>query len=230
MVALAALTSHDQAIISSLSSVIPVVPFSSTSSSALLSFRSGGDTQVSAFKPRTASALRSGLFRSPSTLAALRIEAADRFMRWREVEHYMDDVAKPSQLEEMDWDKAAWEASLSEDIARRMHASTSSVSRSGTRDLYTARRTEPCYSPSFDPLHLRSLVMFSLSLLSPRKGGESWRHSPYAYAYDEVDPPTPSRYSGSRWKWGLAIVGIFCAGFGVGLVLSGSPYASLLGR
>ncbi|KAJ2919739.1 hypothetical protein MD484_g632, partial [Candolleomyces efflorescens] len=41
---------------------------------------------LSSFRPRNAVALKNGLFHSPETLATLRMEAAGRFLRWREVE------------------------------------------------------------------------------------------------------------------------------------------------
>ncbi|EIW79600.1 hypothetical protein CONPUDRAFT_166348 [Coniophora puteana RWD-64-598 SS2] len=41
---------------------------------------------LSAFQPRSARALRTGIFRAPETIAGLRYEAAERFLRWRDVE------------------------------------------------------------------------------------------------------------------------------------------------
>ncbi|KAJ2932426.1 hypothetical protein H1R20_g4640, partial [Candolleomyces eurysporus] len=41
---------------------------------------------LSSFRPRDAVALKHGLFHSPETLATLRMEAAGRFLRWREVD------------------------------------------------------------------------------------------------------------------------------------------------
>ncbi|KAF9561419.1 hypothetical protein CPC08DRAFT_817699 [Agrocybe pediades] len=48
--------------------------------------------KLSSFKPASAVALRTGLFHSPETVALLRSEAADRFMRWREVERAVEGI------------------------------------------------------------------------------------------------------------------------------------------
>lgn len=47
---------------------------------------------LSNFQPSTAVALRSGLFHSPETVALLRNEAVDRFLRWREVEKSVERI------------------------------------------------------------------------------------------------------------------------------------------
>ncbi|KAF8639160.1 hypothetical protein AX17_001648 [Amanita inopinata Kibby_2008] len=47
---------------------------------------------LSSFRPRTLAALRAGLFHSPETIALLRGEAADRFMRWRVIECTVADI------------------------------------------------------------------------------------------------------------------------------------------
>ncbi|KAF5350463.1 hypothetical protein D9756_008620 [Leucocoprinus leucothites] len=110
--------------------------------------------KLSAFRPSTAFALRSGLFNSSETLSLLRSEAADRFLRWREVERTVSHIHQPhvasnpteqvleqhttedegssiystSQMKKEKWDKAKWEseylASFSHDVAKRRRGAT----------------------------------------------------------------------------------------------------------
>ncbi|KAI0049473.1 hypothetical protein FA95DRAFT_854459 [Auriscalpium vulgare] len=156
----------------------------------------------SAFRPASTLALRTGLFRAPETLALLRAEAADRFLHWREVERVADNMQfVREQAQEgvkesgrTRWDKAKWEAEwdaqLSHDVGRRLRE----------RTITGPRPTPSCAPAPFDPLHLPSLFMFSLSLLSPLK--ESLQ-----------------RLSLSGGRLGLVLVGTLCAGIGIGLVM-----------
>jgi len=48
--------------------------------------------KLSDFRPASAVSLRNGLFHSPETVSLLRSEAADRFLRWREVERSVDRI------------------------------------------------------------------------------------------------------------------------------------------
>ncbi|KAG2345242.1 hypothetical protein BDR05DRAFT_880778 [Suillus weaverae] len=117
---------------------------------------------MSSFRPRSAAALRNGLFRSPETLSSLRYEAAERFLRWREVECAVEEINASHRetvslsSNEAFWNKAKWEAEwesrLSQDVA------------------ISCEREDPARVPEqqcFDPLHLSSLLSFSLCLLDP---------------------------------------------------------------
>ncbi|KAF8156953.1 hypothetical protein B0H34DRAFT_711307 [Crassisporium funariophilum] len=103
-------------------------------------------SRLSAFKPASAVALRAGLFHSPETLAVLRAEAVDRFLRWREVERALCNIhsdVPPSadgfgrDLEQdaheeggrgklapvqgrTKWDKTTWEQEWMEDHSREV--------------------------------------------------------------------------------------------------------------
>jgi hypothetical protein len=206
---------------------------------------------LSTFQPSSAVALRNGLFHSPETIAILRGEAADRFLRWREVEKSVERISRPRKrrvnrgvesaeedaratmmLAEEKWDKTKWEAewmadfSRDVDSARRKREATitqkdvavlqsqaSGMSSAGSTDLsvqnpaerrQTARPNVP--ATVFDPLHLPSLLAFSVSLLGPlgtrleRSVREVWG----------VLNETQVR---------VALVGGFCVGFGVGIRL-----------
>ncbi|KAI5117684.1 hypothetical protein M0805_003474 [Coniferiporia weirii] len=257
------LTAQDHAIISGLASSIPIIPFSTASSSTALSFARHANVQpkLSFFQPRSHYSLRLGLFRSPQTLSALRAEAADRFMRWREVERAVADMSPltarsgPMQRrgtitgtinKDWGWSKAAWEVSLSEDIARRMRlirphphrtpeSSTeksecgSTAAADGSGDTVLGR-VAPCFAPALDPLHLRSLMVLSLALLAPRRldaGASASAKAVSASTSTIKSTPTSTSgpASGARdgwgvWRWGLAIMGVFCAGVGIGLAFS----------
>ncbi|KAI0061129.1 hypothetical protein BV25DRAFT_795376 [Artomyces pyxidatus] len=182
-------TEHDSALLAELSAHVPVVVLPPARV-----------PRASAFRPTSPFALRAGLFRAPETLALLRAEAADRFLRWREVERAVHAVrrthhhARASQSTAA-WSKAAWEsewdASLSHDVARRL--------REGTVTGEEAPRPS-CAPAPFDPLHLPSLFVFSMSLFAPVK--ESLRQV---------------HLSGTRL--GLVLVGTLCAGVGIGMML-----------
>ena len=150
---LTALSSAEKALIEALSPHIPIIilpsPFSLHSRLPDVSYKVSSP-HLSAFRPASLDALRTGLFRTPSTLAALRAEAAARFLRWREVERAVErvhwGVSSSSTLQSSSapkadrdssddkagwWDKGAWEAqwegSLSQEVAlhlRRRRAGT----------------------------------------------------------------------------------------------------------
>ncbi|PCH36834.1 hypothetical protein WOLCODRAFT_134356 [Wolfiporia cocos MD-104 SS10] len=149
---------------------------------------------LSAFRPSSPRALRTGLFRSPETLANLRTEAADRFLRWREVERAVDRIcaaaaadgdaraswayksSAPTRKGRATWDKARWEAewegALSRDVAagvqrrRRTQAGASvSTVRAEEQSERLRRASQACLPSPFDPLHAGSLVAFSFSLV-----------------------------------------------------------------
>lgn len=207
----------------------PVITLPSVHSSAV---KSRSLKLMSSFRPQSAAALRQGLFRSPQTIAALRSEAADRFMRWRELEYAVDDYSqtlgrRTTALDTLNdslstdagsrgWNKSEWEASLSEDVARRMAERHShSQSHSQTTTEYNEKNSksfpEAHFIPLLDPLHMSSLLMLSASAVR----AIFWRG-----ALSSVNRQTAPDSFG--WKIGLAIVGVFCAGLTFGLAWSNS--------
>jgi hypothetical protein len=133
----------------------------------------------------------------------LRTEAADRFLRWREIERAATTVqesrkdTRPPQGAA--WDKAAWEtewdATLSRDVARRLRENTAT---SGPSQVHSKNVT--CAPAVLDPFHLPSLVMFSLSLVSPLK-------------------ESIAQMSLSGKRLGVVLAGALFAGVGIGLAL-----------
>ncbi|RDX52447.1 hypothetical protein OH76DRAFT_1345103 [Lentinus brumalis] len=134
-----ALLPIEKNLIESLGPHIPIILLPTSTPNALHTpsdypSRRTSASHLSSFRPDSIDALRSGLFRSPSTLATLRSEASSRFLRWREVERAVERVqwsagtARPrnvldpstSQSNEW-WDKQTWEAqwegSLSQEVA-----------------------------------------------------------------------------------------------------------------
>ncbi|KAI0644151.1 hypothetical protein C8Q79DRAFT_1011954 [Trametes meyenii] len=127
-----------------LSHQVPLYPHSDVAYKAV-------SPHLSSFRPSSLDALRTSLFRFPSTLAALRAKAAARFLHWREVEHAVEHVqwgatapattktpmaphAQPGRATTASrgwWDKdtweAQWEGELSQEVAlhlRRRHSGT----------------------------------------------------------------------------------------------------------
>lgn len=159
---------------------------------------------VSAFHPSSSQALRAGIFRSPETLDLLRSEAADRFLRWREIERAactVHELRKDTRIQQgaAAWDKGAWEtewdATLSRDVARRLRENTA---LSGPSQLHA--KSAPCAPAALDPFHVHSLVMFSLSLINPLR--------------DSI-----AQISLSGKRLGIVLAGTLCAGVGIGLAL-----------
>lgn len=240
-----ALTQHDIAIISRLSSSLPIIPVCTTALS--LSPPQSLAPILARFNPHSSFALRTGLFRTPHSLAALRSDAADRFLRWREAERTFHDALGSLPSDGMrrrttvtqashhastsNWDKAAWETMLSEDVSRRLREEKDNNEHSSPFPFSPAAfsfSTRPlCVMPTLDPLHLRSLFILSFSLLSPRpfmSSGDKATNESKA-ASDTQSTIRPSRSSRDhRWRWRLvsAFMGlsVFCAGIGIGLVLS----------
>jgi len=184
----------EYALIESLSPHIPII--------VLPSLALGRDFHLSSFRPSTSTALQSGLFRSPQTLATLRSEAADRFLRWREVRRAISlSIPPPVRQNEPStsarWSKAEWEAEwdykLSKDVARH-------------RSLTITPSASSYRPPSFDPLHLPSIFMFSLSLLAPLRS-RMFGHGPSIYSQRYRRVPS----------WVFA-AGAFCVGIGIGLI------------
>lgn len=192
-----ALSQRQRAIIDGLGAHIPIVvlPLKGLSRARL---------PVSAFHPSSSQALRVGIFRSPETLNLLRSEAADRFLRWREIERAACTVHElrkhtRSQQGAAAWDKAAWEtewdATLSRDVARRLRENTA---MSGPSQLHA--QDAPCVPAALDPFHVHTLVMVSLSLINPLK--------------DSI-----AQISLSGKRLGIVLAGALCAGVGIGLAL-----------
>jgi hypothetical protein len=140
--------SLDLRLIHEIGSYIPIITLPVIPKDGDKSLDQSGRTQtplLSSFGPCTLAALRAGLFRSPETVAQLRSEAADRFMRWREVECAVADICSVRhgivgpdfstsgsrtrrQLSSLSWDKARWESewmpTFSADVAKRLRENT----------------------------------------------------------------------------------------------------------
>lgn len=183
-----------------LGSHIPIITLSSDSHIPALS----------SFQPRFLPTLRAGLFRSPETLALLRSEAADRFMRWREIECAVTDICSvrysPNDtLASSSWDKEKWESewmpSFSADVAKRLNPPK-------TCSFAESFQPPPAFGRSsiYDPLHLPSLLVFSISLLGPLK--ERLEDS-LSFFWDALD----------QFQVKAALIGGFLVGIGVGLIL-----------
>ena len=162
---------------------------------------------MSSFRPSSPSALRNGLFRSPETLSSLRYEAAERFLRWREVERAVENIAAIHREtvhyiaeKPQGWDKARWEAEwevrLSQDVATR------------TRENTVTTRPDAISPPvpCVDPLHLSSLLSLSLSLLQPVR---DCFHKNMSRAWAKL----------SDGEVRVALLGSFCIGIGIGLMI-----------
>ena len=206
-------------------------------------------TTLSSFRPATPHALRTGLFRTPETLARLRGEAASRFLRWREVERAVEKLSPSVSADTLRapkspvaahtrtksaWDKAQWEAewegTLSQEIAvglrqrRRADTALAPVARRADDDRppifpeTRMRRDSQCAPAPFDPLHVGSLLMFSISLLGPLKSRVVRSLSLRNGAVQDTSRPKADR--STSFELGLALVGAFCAGIGLGLLVS----------
>lgn len=162
---------------------------------------------MSSFRPSSPSALRNGLFRSPETLSSLRYEAAERFLRWREVERAVENIAeshretaqyiaeKPQGWNKAEWE-AEWETRLSQDVATR------------TRENTVTARPDAISPPSpcVDPLHLSGLLTLSFSLLEPVR---DCFHKSMSMAWAKL----------SDGEVRIALLGSFCIGIGIGLMI-----------
>ena len=162
---------------------------------------------MSSFRPSSSSALCNGLFRSPETLSSLRYEAAERFLRWREVERAVENIAAIHREtvhyiaeKSQGWDKASWEAEwemqLSQDVATRARENT----------VTTRPDAISPSSPCVDPLHLSSLLSLSLSLLEPLRDR---MHKSMSSVWAKL----------SDGEVQVALIGSFCIGIGIGLMI-----------
>jgi len=203
-------SAFEQLIIDNLGPQIPIIVLPRQPTPSCLQ-----TSKLSSFRPTSAIALRTGLFRSPETLSTLRNEATDGFLRWREVERAVDvihssrrkeDAVRGRDEQEM-WSKAKWESdwetSLSHDVARRLRRGTLTEKNLNRPqdELSSPRRSASCVGNTFDPLHLPSLLMISVSLLGPL----------HAHIWKSIVTTVE--------KPGVAFLGGFCVGIGVGLLL-----------
>lgn len=129
----------DLSIIASLESHIPIIVLPRLSGPHRGPNTLGNEKKkfkLSSFKPTSAVALRTGLFHSPETVALLRGEAVDRFLRWREVERAVREIrssgkrkrdSEPETTTQV-WTKAQWEMEWMENhslhVAKRMREGT----------------------------------------------------------------------------------------------------------
>ena len=219
-------THFDTSLVEQLSPHIPIIalpPFPSSRRSS---------QHLSSFRPPNSTSLRTHLFRSPETLISLRMEAADRFLRWREVHRVRNGStlsvpttsptphkAHPYSPTKTRWNKADWEAEwdyrLSKEVSD-LHVST--LPPPSPSKLSSPSNSSGCaayYSPTtFDPLHLPSVFMFSLSLLSPL------RYHIFGEPMETLDGSTTTRGTKSvSWSI-LGIMGAFCAGIGLGVLIA----------
>jgi hypothetical protein len=222
----------EQDIIGSLVSYVPLIllPSVTINHPSLSSYQ----PQLSAFRPSNATALREGLFHSPETLSTLRAEAAERFLTWRNTAR---DVApapmmrrqstvtarskvrhrpseRSSQHESGEWSKAKWEAELKTSVSR-------STARRVRIDTTRLEHPLPARAPPvpLDPLHIPSILQFSLSLLSPLK-----ERVLSLFMTPRTPSPAGSGSGGDPRKLviGMAVLGAFCAGIGIGIVMRSS--------
>jgi len=281
------------------------------SSSLVSPSRPRGAARPSSFRPRSATELKNGLFASPQTIATLRTEAAERFLRWREVERAVASVLPPdtapltarretfafprglsasrdrSALRPRParerWDKERWEREWMADLSCDAHAtlverrqgrsgaaaaddvfradwrpppsyhSGSSPCLSESLHEHSARRDEERrpdarlvgqaggqyapipHLPSFDPLHLPSLLLFAASLLGPLKariaaciGAPFGRQDGAAAAGRRGKARDGVQYAegrGTGWFVVGGLVGVgLCVGMGVGAAWSTVQY------
>jgi len=215
----------DASLVEQLSPHIPVIvlpPFPLSRRSSL---------HLSSFRPTDSTSLRSHIFRSPETLASLRMEAADRFLRWREVHRIHDAMTlsvtttsstlrkgHPHRPTKTKWNKADWEEewdyNLSREVSDLNRSSLPSPSKPPGQSN-SSSSCAGCYSPTaLDPLHLPSVFAFSMSLLSPL------RYRLFGEPMETLDGSTTTR-STKPAHWGiLGIVGAFCAGIGLGMLIA----------
>lgn len=237
-----------------------------------------GKARLASARPSSAYGLRTSLLRSPETLAALRLEAAERFLRWREVERAVGRVlgdmnhdshidrqyrpnrqntakaiSSPKKRQSQQWDKCRWEAewegTLSTDVAKTLRARRGldrrktitphfksdnpfsrprpgSLRRSAVIQRHKVTTDAPC-PQSFDPLHLPSLLAFSLSLLAPLQSRVARAFGFRSRAAGDskgVLEPASVPGEGMQAQYAVmnnwALVGAFVAGLGAGIMLA----------
>lgn len=220
-------THFDTSLVDQLSPHIPVIalpPFPPSRRSS---------QHLSSFRPANSTALRSHLFRSPETLASLRTEVADRFLHWREVYRVHNALTlsvaatsptlvkgNPYSPTKTRWNKSDWEAEWDYNLSKEVFDlnNKSTIPPPSPSKPPSPSNSSSCpayYAPtSFDPLHLPSIFMFSLSLLSPL------RYRIFREPVDTLESPTTAR-STKPLNWGiLGVMGAFCAGIGLGMLIA----------
>ncbi|KAH6891802.1 hypothetical protein BKA70DRAFT_1326176 [Coprinopsis sp. MPI-PUGE-AT-0042] len=115
----------ERSIIDSLGGDVPIIVLSPESLPTQIT------SKLSGFRPSNALSLKDGLFHSPETIGRLRIEAAERFMRWREVERAVDGVVQhrtdeteyfsPRHRPRAGWDKEKWERDWMENLSKDVY-------------------------------------------------------------------------------------------------------------
>ena len=260
-----------------------------------------GKARLSSLQPTSADTLRTIIFRQPEALTSLRLEAVDRFLRWREVERAVDRLMRspdngtvassqatttqnlrddpattPTKLKwggGARWDKARWEAewegALAVDVAKTLRTRRRTErARPAPPDYFSpmtpvvaaplgqqpsldddtlarerkASQAPQARLPPFDPLHIPSLLAFSLSLLAPlrariaealglRSRGDvlaeladkefdAGARSEHHVHFSEIGDDVGLVGRGGIGVGGWALVGAFCTGVGVGIVLT----------
>ncbi|TFK52913.1 hypothetical protein OE88DRAFT_1733897 [Heliocybe sulcata] len=121
--------------------------------------RSTRHGKLSAFRPAHVFALRTGLFRSPETIALLRGEAGERWVRWRRGRGRREG-----------WDKRRWEEELG---AHARHVGDEDQERGKGEEGRREARCAEAMGVGMDPLHLPSLWAVAVGLFASRaRGGE----------------------------------------------------------
>lgn len=216
-------THFDTSLVEQLNPHIPVIALPPIPSSRRSS-------HLSSFRPADSTSLRSHLFRSPETLASLRMETVDRFLRWREVHRVHNATTlsitagsqkgHPYYPTKIKWNKSDWEAEWDYRLSREVSDLNKSFLHppSPSKPPSPSNSNGSCaayYSPTtFDPLHLPSTLMLSISLLSPL------RYRIFGDPMGTLDGSTTTR-STKPVNWGiLGVVGVFCAGIGLGVLIA----------
>ncbi|EPQ50840.1 hypothetical protein GLOTRDRAFT_133584 [Gloeophyllum trabeum ATCC 11539] len=162
------------------------------------STRSSREKGLSAFRPPSVLALRSALFRSPETLALLRGEAGERWVRWR-ASVSPSAAASPrsnrgrgrGRGQGQGWDKRRWEEELAYSQAQTQ--TQTYTEKGGERE---EGRCAEAMGLGMDPLHVPSLFAVAVGLFRGEGGTGG---------------------SGVGWGWlVVAAAAAFCAGVGVG--------------
>lgn len=107
--------------------------------------------------------------------------------------------------------ESEWESNLSRDVAQQLHAQTSTQyhpdpSVSHVFELPSSPPLSCIGPPSFDPLHLPSLVVFSISMLGPLQSRLARSITDFVHQFGD-------------YQLGVALVGGFCFGLGLGIFL-----------
>lgn len=252
----------ERLIIDSIGREVPIIVLSPEALPSQIS------SKLSGFRPPDVPCLKDGLFHSPETIGRLRIEAAERFMHWREVERVVDGVVhhRTDDTEYISsrhrpragWDKEKWERdwmeNLSKDVyvalqhrrqnephqrsplvpnfyeeddADRSHSVTPSESERIERPASPAPFPPNLlpHSQPFDPLHLPSLLLFTVSILGPLKNRVLDGIKAMARGY--LDDDHPRRGLQARMEQAgraerkamrmIALGGLVTAGFAVGV-------------